>query len=65
MIRWKIIEIEKKKKMIRRYHQLNGQEFEQALGDGEGQGSLTCSSPWGCRVRHNSVTEQIFNTHHP
>ena len=24
---------------------LNGREFEQALGDGEGQGSLTCCSP--------------------
>ena len=26
---------------------LSGHEFEQALGDGEGQGSLTCCSPWG------------------
>ena len=25
-------------------------ESEQALGDGEGQGSLACYSPWGCRV---------------
>ena len=25
----------------------NGYEFEQALGDGEGQGSLACCSPWG------------------
>ena len=24
-----------------------GREFEQALGDGEGQGSLACGSPWG------------------
>ena len=31
------------------YHQLNGHEFEQALGDGEGQGSLVCCSPWGCK----------------
>ena len=29
------------------YHWLNGHEFEQALGDGEGQGSLACCSPWG------------------
>ena len=28
-------------------HQLNGHEFEQALGDGEGQGKLVCCSPWG------------------
>ena len=27
--------------------QLNGHEFEQTLGDGEGQGSLVCCSPWG------------------
>ena len=26
---------------------LSGHEFEQALGDGEGQGSLACCSPWG------------------
>ena len=28
------------------HHQLDGHVFEQALGDGEGQGSLTCCSPW-------------------
>ena len=27
----------------------NGQEFEQALGDGDGQGNLACCSPWGCK----------------
>ena len=39
------------------HHQLNGHEFEQTLGDSEGQGSLVCCSPWGCRVRHNWVPE--------
>ena len=39
------------------HHQLNGHEFEQALGDNEGQGSLACCSPWGSRVRHNRATE--------
>ena len=29
------------------HHQLNGYEFEQALGDSEGQGSLACCRPWG------------------
>ena len=29
------------------HHQLNGHEFEQPLGDSEGQGSLVCCSPWG------------------
>ena len=33
--------------MVVWHHQLNGHEFEQALGDGEGQGSLLCCSPWG------------------
>ena len=28
-------------------HQLNGHEFEQTLGDSEGQGSLICCSSWG------------------
>ena len=40
------------------YHQLKGHEFEQALGDSEGQGSLACCSPWGRRVRHSLETEQ-------
>ena len=31
------------------HHQLNGHEFEQAPGDGEGQGSLACCSPWDCK----------------
>ena len=34
--------------MVGRHCQLNGHEFEQALGDGEGQESLECYSPWGC-----------------
>ena len=29
------------------HHRLNGREFEQAPGDGDGQGSLLCCSPWG------------------
>ena len=32
--------------MLRWYHQLNGHEFEQALGDGEEKGNLACCSPW-------------------
>ena len=27
----------------------DGQEFEQALGVGDGQGGLACCSPWGCK----------------
>ena len=38
--------------MVRWHHWLNGHEFEQALGDDEGQGSPACYSPWGCRIGH-------------
>ena len=31
--------------MVGWYHRLNGHEFEQTLGDSEGQGSLACCSP--------------------
>ena len=31
------------------HHRLNGHEFEQVLGDSEGQGSLVCCSPQGRR----------------
>ena len=33
--------------MVGWHHQFNGHDFEQALGDGEGQESLVCCSPWG------------------
>ena len=33
--------------MVGWHHWLNEHEFEQALGDSEGQGSLTCGNPWG------------------
>ena len=35
--------------MVGWHHWLHGHEFEQALGDGEGQVSLVCCSPWGCK----------------
>ena len=44
--------------MVAWYHCLNWHEFEQTLGDNEGQGRLACCSSWGCRVRHDLVTEQ-------
>ena len=50
---------------------LNGNEFEQTLGDGEGQGSLVCRSPWGgalkagnkCLLKGGIVipTSTVFN----
>ena len=33
--------------MVGRHPRLHGHEFEQAPGDGEGQGGLVCYSPWG------------------
>ena len=39
---------------------LNGHEFEQTPGDGKGQGSLACCSPWGCK--ESDTTEQLNNS---
>ena len=39
------------------HHRLDGHEFEQALRAGDGQGSLECCSPWGCRVGQDWATE--------
>ena len=36
-------------KMAEWHHWLNGHEFEQTPRDSEGQGSLVCCSPWGCK----------------
>ena len=43
--------------MVGWHHRL-GREFEQTPGDGEGQGSLACCSPWGRKVGCNLLTEQ-------
>ena len=37
--------------MVGWHDQLNGQEFEQAPGVGDGQGSLMCCGPWGRKER--------------
>ena len=39
------------------FHRLNGYELEQAPGDGEGQESLACCSPWGCK--ESDMTAQL------
>ena len=46
--------------MVGQQHQLNGHEFEQTLGDSEGQGSLMYCSPWGCKesVRTEQAKQQ-------
>ena len=35
--------------MVEWHHWLNRHEFEQTLGESEGQGSMMCCSPWGCK----------------
>ena len=45
--------------MIRWHHRLNGHQFEQAPGDGEGQGSLAFCSRWDCK--ESDMTEQLNN----
>ena len=34
------------------HHRLDGREFERTLGDGDGQGGLTCCDSWGCKELH-------------
>ena len=46
--------------MVRWHHWLNGQESEQTLGDGEGQGSQACCSLWGCK--ESEMSERLNNS---
>ena len=45
--------------MVGWHHRLNGLEFEQASGVGDGQGSLECCSPWG--RKESDMTERLNN----
>ena len=45
--------------MVALHHQFNGHEFEQTLGDTEGQGILACCSPMGCK--DSDTTERLSN----
>ena len=46
--------------MVGWHHRPDGHESEQAPGDGEGQGSLACCSPWG--RKESDTTEQLKST---
>ena len=46
-----------KDEMVGWHHRLNGHEFEQAPGVGNGQESLACCSPWGCK--ESDMTELL------
>ena len=58
--------------IVRKRNQLNGDEFEQTPGDSEGQGSLACCSPWGCKesdtTKHlnsnNNVYMYVYTSYH-
>ena len=43
--------------MVGWHHRLDGHEFEQAPGVGDGRGSLECCSPWGCKEL--DMTDQL------
>ena len=45
------------------HHRLNGHEFAQTLGDGEGQRSLVCCSPWG--HKESDMTQRLNNNNNP
>ena len=45
--------------MVGWHHRLDGYEFEQDPGVGDGQGSLACCSPWGCK--ESGTTEELNN----
>ena len=45
--------------MVGWHHSLDGYEFEQTSGDGEGQGNLVCCSLWGCK--ESDMTERPNN----
>ena len=44
-------------KMVGWHHKFNGHELGQSPGDGEGQGSLECCSPWNCKELDMTLTE--------
>ena len=51
----------KEDEMVGWHHRFFGREFDQILGNGEGQGSLACCSPWGHKELDNWATEQQQN----
>ena len=46
--------------MVGWHHQLDGHEFEQALGDGSGQENLACCSAWGSK--ESDMTKRLKNS---
>ena len=57
---WRQEEETAEDKMVGWHHWFNGREFEQASGNGEGQGRLACCSP--CGHKESDMTEWLNNT---
>ena len=57
---WRRKKVMTEDEMVGWHHHLNGHEFEQALRNGEGQGSLLCCSPWS--HKESDTTEQLNNS---
>ena len=47
--------------MVGEHHQLDGHEFEQTPGVGDGQGNLACCSPWGHKESDLTTEQQQAN----
>ena len=54
--------------MVGWHHQFNGHEFDQALGNSEGQGSLARCSPWSCKdldtIEQMNNHQQVILSNH-
>ena len=48
--------------MVGCHHRLNGHEYEQTPGVGDGQGVLACCSPWG--RKESDTTERLHSLTH-
>ena len=49
--------------MVGWHHQLDGHEFEEGPGVGDGQGSLGCCSPWGHKNLDMTLQPNCHNPH--
>ena len=64
---WRQEKVTTEDEIVGWHHWLDGHEFKQAPGAGDGQGSLACCSPWGCKESDMTEwlnwTENISNAH--
>ena len=60
---WEKIQNYGQKSHVIKNYQLNGHEFKQTLGDGEGQGNLACHGPWD--HKKSDTTVLLNNNNNP